>query len=71
MLGENQIGVVVTQCVPQTNVSQFERGLRELVYVASSQPGHISAEILRGTAGPEGRWYYIVYRFSSETNLRA
>ena len=71
MQGENQIGVAVTRCLPQANVSQFERGLCELVHVASSQPGHISAEILRGTVGPEGRWYYIVYRFSSETNLRA
>ena len=71
MQGENQIGVVVTRCVPQANVSQFEQGLRELVRAASSQPGHISAEILRGSVRPEGRWYYIVYRFSSETNLRA
>ena len=71
MQGENQIGVAVTRCLPQANVSQFERGLCELVHVASSQPGHISAEILRGTVGPEGRWYYIVYRFSSETSLRA
>lgn len=35
MQGENQIGVVVTRCVPQANVSQFEHGLRELVRVAS------------------------------------
>lgn len=71
MHGENQIGVVVTRCVPQANVSRFEHGLRELARVASSQPGHISAEILRGSVRTEGRWYHIVYRFSSETNLRA
>lgn len=71
MQGENQIGVVVTRCVPQANVSQFEHGLRELVGVACSQPGYVSAEILRGSVRPEGRWYYIVYRFSSETTLRA
>ena len=56
MQGENQIGVVVTRCVPQANVRQFEHGLRELMRVAFSQPGHISAEILRGSVRPEGRW---------------
>ena len=51
---ENQVGVVVTRCVPQANISRFEHGLRELVRVASSQAGHISAEILRGAMRPEG-----------------
>lgn len=69
MQSENQIGVVVSRCVPQTNVSQFEHGLREVVRIASSQPGHISAEILRGSVQREGRWYHIVYRFSNETSL--
>lgn len=71
MQGERQIGVVVTRCVPLVNVSQFEDGLRELIRVASRQPGHISAEILRGAVQPVGRFYYIIYRFSNEANLRA
>ena len=71
MQGESQIGVVVTRCVPQANVSRFEHGVRELVRAACSHTGHISADILRGSVRAEGRWYHIVYRFSSETNLRA
>jgi antibiotic biosynthesis monooxygenase (ABM) superfamily enzyme len=69
-LGES-VGVVVTRRVPPSEWAAFEAGLRELVRVASRQPGHLSAEVLRGPAGPGGREYHIVYRFADEASLRA
>lgn len=68
---ENSIGIVISRCVPPPHVGGFENGLRELIQIASRQPGHISVEVLRGAFRPEGRLYYIVYRFSTEDSLRA
>lgn len=68
---ENPVGIVVTCCVPPSGVEAFEAGLRELIRIASRQPGHSSAEVLRGTIRREGRRYYIIYRFSGEASLRA
>jgi len=71
MQHENSVGMVVTCCVPLSGVEAFEAGLRELIRIASCQPGHSSAEVLRGTIRREGRRYYIIYRFSGEASLRA
>ena len=71
MQHENPVGIVVTCCVPLSGVEAFEAGLRELIRIASRQPGHSSAEVLRGTIRREGRRYYIIYRFSGEASLRA
>ena len=68
---ENSVGVVVTRCLPLSHVEAFEAGLRELIRIVSRQPGHSSAEVLRGTSRREGRRYYIIYRFSGEVSLRA
>ena len=68
---ENPVGIVVTCCVPHSGVEAFEAGLRELIRIASLQPGHSSAEVLRGTTRRDSRRYYIIYRFSDEASLRA
>lgn len=65
------VGMVVTRRVPDRHVAAFEDGLRELIAAAARQPGHISAEVLRGGSGPAGRVYHVIYRFADERSLRA
>jgi antibiotic biosynthesis monooxygenase (ABM) superfamily enzyme len=65
------IGVVVSARVQPARAAEFEEGLAELIRTAATQPGRISADVLRGTAGAGGRDYHVVYRFSDEAGLRA
>ena len=65
------IGVVVSARVQPARAAEFEEGVAQLMRVAATQPGRISADVLRGTAGPGGRDYHVVYRFADEASLRA
>jgi antibiotic biosynthesis monooxygenase (ABM) superfamily enzyme len=65
------IGVVVTCRVQAAQAAAFEEGLGELMRAAAAVPGRVSADVLRGTAGPGGQEYYLVYRFVDEPSLRA
>jgi heme-degrading monooxygenase HmoA len=71
MQHESPVGIVVTCCVPLSGAEAFEAGLRELIRIASRQPGRSSAEVVQGTIRREGRRHYILYRFSGEASLRA
>jgi antibiotic biosynthesis monooxygenase (ABM) superfamily enzyme len=65
------IGVVVTARVQQAQAAEFEHGLNELMRAAAMQGGRVSADVLRGSTGPGGRDYHVVYRFADEAGLRA
>jgi len=65
------IGVVVSCRVRPEQAVAFEEALRELMHAAATHPGRVSADVLRGTAGPGGQEYYVVYRFVDEASLRA
>jgi antibiotic biosynthesis monooxygenase (ABM) superfamily enzyme len=65
------IGVVVSCRVPPAQAAEFEKGVTDLMRAAAMQPGRLSADVLRGTAGPRGRDYHVVYRFADEASLRA
>jgi antibiotic biosynthesis monooxygenase (ABM) superfamily enzyme len=58
------IGVVVTRRVPVANVEVFKTALRELLQIASKQPGQVAGDLLRGAMRRGEREYLIVYRFT-------
>jgi antibiotic biosynthesis monooxygenase (ABM) superfamily enzyme len=64
------IGVVVSARVQAARAAEFEEGLADLMRAAAARPGRISADVLRGTVGPGGRDYHVVYRFADEASLR-
>jgi len=68
---EASIGVVVSCRVRAAQAAAFEEGLRDLMRAAAAQPGRISADVLRGAAGPAGQEYHVVYRFVDEASLHA
>jgi len=68
---EAPVGVVVSCRVQPARAAAFEDALRELMRAAAAHPGRISADVLRGAAGPDGREYHVVYRFADEAGLRA
>ena len=68
---DNTIGVVVTRRVPLANEAAFEALLRQLIQVASTQPGWVASDVLRGAVHNGEREYFIVYRFADEARLRA
>jgi len=70
-LTDKAIGVVVTRRVPVGNVEAFETAMRELMRIASKQPGQVAGDVLRGAVRGGEREYFIVYRFADETRLRA
>jgi antibiotic biosynthesis monooxygenase (ABM) superfamily enzyme len=67
---DKAIGVVVTRRVPVTNIEAFEATLSELMQIASTQPGKIMGDVLRGAVRGGEREYYIAYRFTDEARLR-
>jgi antibiotic biosynthesis monooxygenase (ABM) superfamily enzyme len=70
-LTDEAIGIVVTRRVPVANVEAFEAVLRELLLVASKQPGQLAGDVVRGAVRGGEREYFIVYRFADEARLRA
>ena len=70
-LTDEAMGVVVTRRVPVANLEAFEALLRELLQMASKQPGQVAGDVVRGAVRGGEREYYIVYRFADEARLRA
>jgi antibiotic biosynthesis monooxygenase (ABM) superfamily enzyme len=70
-LTDETVGVIVARRVPAANVEVFETALRELMQIASKQPGQVAGDVLRGAARGGEREYFIVYRFADEARLRA
>src|SRR5260370_28208854 len=70
-LTDEAIGVVVTRGVPVANLEAFEAVLRELMQIASKQPGQVAGDVVRGAVRGGEREYFIVYRFADEARLRA
>jgi antibiotic biosynthesis monooxygenase (ABM) superfamily enzyme len=70
-LTDEAIGVVVTRRVPVANLEAFEAVLRELMQIASNQPGQVAGDVVRGAVRGGEREYFIVYRFADEARLRA
>src|SRR5260370_35768815 len=70
-LTDEAIGVVVTRGVPVANLEAFEAVLRELMQIASKQPGQVAGDGVRGAVRGGEREYFIVYRFADEARLRA
>lgn len=68
---DSSAGVTITRHVPHAGVADFERVLHDLLTLAAQQPGHRSAEVLRGADTPAGRAYHIVYRFADTATLTA
>src|SRR5260370_25185139 len=70
-LTDEAIGVVVTRGVPVANLEAFEAVLRELMQIASKQPGQVAGDVVRGAVRGGEREYFIVYRFADEARLRS
>jgi len=66
-----QVTVSLSRSVAPANVQSFEAAIRQLITAASRQPGHLSAQVLRGAHSPQGRNYHIIYRFEDLASLRA
>ena len=64
------VTVVLTRWVAPTNIAAFEAAYRELAACAAVQPGHITAELLRGADTGGARLYHMVYRFRDDASLR-
>ncbi len=45
--------------------------MREPQRTGAARPGRVSGEVLRGSAGPTGRDYHIIYRFTDTASLMA
>src|SRR5258708_31763809 len=70
-LTDEAIGVVVTRRVAVADLEAFEAVLRELMQIASKQPGQVAGDVERGAVRGGEREYFIVYRFADEARLRA
>jgi antibiotic biosynthesis monooxygenase (ABM) superfamily enzyme len=64
-------GVIVTCRVPRARVPAFEAALRDILRAGAGQPGHVSAEVLRGAPGARACDYHIIYRFADAASLAA
>ena len=62
--------VVITHHVRATHESDYENWLQEIVPVASSQPGHLGAMIIRPVPGASST-YTVVIRFDTREHLVA
>ena len=69
-LTPSPVCVVVTRRIAAAQAPTFEALLNELIAAAARQPGHMSAEVLRGPGASGDHEYHIVYRFTDTSALR-
>jgi antibiotic biosynthesis monooxygenase (ABM) superfamily enzyme len=62
--------VVITHNVRPTHENDYENWLREIVPVASAQPGHLGAMVIRPVPGASST-YTVVIRFDTQEHLVA
>jgi antibiotic biosynthesis monooxygenase (ABM) superfamily enzyme len=69
--GNGSVAVVLTRSVRHERAEMFESGLRELISAATTQPGQLDAEVLRGARIDGSQDYHIVYRFADRPSLQS
>src|SRR5215469_91353 len=63
------VTVSISRRVRTGHLQEFDQALRALIEAAKRSPGHLGAQVLRGTPSAGYRDFYLLYRFTSLETL--
>jgi uncharacterized protein len=66
---EIPVTIVVSRQIKRGFAEQFEEGLRRIIAIATTFPGHLGVEVMR-PRDPLAEPYLLIFRFASPTHLQ-